>query len=350
MSKKLEKALTGKALEGGWTIQGAKVKSSGATGSCHAIGFVAENSDGRQAFVKVMDPTPDPNLEGREQLKELERRLAVFIYEGELMEKCLTRRIRRVVRAIGQGAIAVDGFANEIHYMLFELADNDLRDHATWQKTLDTALNLRILHQVALAVEALHFNQIAHQDLKPSNVLLFDEVTAKVGDLGHAHDRGVSRPGINGIIAGDPAHAPVEQLYGYKITEWTTRRLAADLYLLGSLCVFMFTDLSLTAQKDTQLRPEHHWEVWADSYAEVLPYVREAWDAALEDFAACVEPCVRDELATLTRYLTNPDPDTRGHPRNLAGSGPAYGVRRICSRLEVLANVAERELLKESAA
>jgi serine/threonine protein kinase len=149
-----------------------------------------------------MDPTLDPTLEGREQLKELERRLAIFIYEGELMEKCLTRRIRRVIKAIGQGSIAVSGFPNEIHYMLLELADNDLREHATQQKTLDVALNMRILHQVALAIETLHFNQIAHQDLKPSNVLMFDDTTAKVGDLGHAHDRGSPRPGLSGVIAG----------------------------------------------------------------------------------------------------------------------------------------------------
>ncbi len=203
-----------------------------------------------------MDPTPDPTLEGREQLKELERRLAVFIYEGELMDKCMTRRIRHVIRAIGQGSIAIKGFANEIHYLLLELADNDLREHATQRKTLDNALNMLILHQVALAIEALRFSQIAHQDLKPSNVLMFDAETAKVGDLGHAHDRGSARPGINAIIAGDPAHAPLEQLYGYELTEWTTRRLAADLYLLGSLIVFMFSDLSLTAQIDGQLREQ----------------------------------------------------------------------------------------------
>ena len=323
MSKKLEKALKGQVLPDGWVLRGRRIRSSGATGSCHAVGFTAEHPDGRRAFLKVMDPTPDPTLEGREQLKELERRLAVFIYEGELMEKCLTRRIRRVIRAIGQGSIPVKGFTNEIHYMLFELADKDLRDHATQQKTLDTALNMRILHQVALAIEALHYNQIAHQDLKPSNVLVFEEETAKVGDLGHAHDRGASRPGINGIIAGDPAHAPVEQLYGYKLTEWTTRRLAADLYLLGSLCVFMFTDLSLTAQIDAQLRPEHHWDVWADGYIDVLPYVRDAWDAALEEFSERVEPCIRDELTALTRYLTNPDPEKRGR-----GLGGVFGTRR----------------------
>ena len=257
-------------------------------------------------------------------------------------------QIRRVIRVIGQGSIAIKGFPYEVHYILLELADNDLREHATKQKTLDSALNMRILHQVALAVEALHFHSIAHQDLKPSNVLMFDGETAKVGDLGHAHDRGIPRPGFSEALAGDPAHAPMEQLYAYKLTEWTTRRLAADLYLLGSLSVFMFTNLSLTVQIDGQLRPEHHWDVWSDGYIQVLPYVREAWDVALEEFSDCIDPHIREELTLLTRYLTNPDPQKRGHPKNHTSSGSNYNIRRICSRFEVLAKKAERALLLKS--
>ena len=117
-----------------------------------------------------------------------------------------------MVRALGHGSIRLPGFANDIHYLLFELADSVLREHAALEKTLDMALNLKILHQVALGLEALHFNQISHQDLKPSNVLLFGELTAKLGDLGHAHDRSVPRPGKNGTIAGDPGHAGQRQL------------------------------------------------------------------------------------------------------------------------------------------
>ena len=60
MSKELEKDLAGAVLDDGWVIQGRRVKSSGGTGACHAVGFTAKHSDGRSAFVKVMDPTPDP--------------------------------------------------------------------------------------------------------------------------------------------------------------------------------------------------------------------------------------------------------------------------------------------------
>ena len=349
MSTKLETSLHGQVLQDEWVIRQARTKSPGSTGGCHSVGFIADHPDGRKAFVKVMEPTPDPALEGGEQLKELERRLAVFNYECDLMEKCVTHQIRRVIRAIGQGSTAIKGFPFKVHYILLELADNDLRGHATQQKTFDTALNMSILHQVALAIETLHFHSIAHQDLKPSNVMIFDGEKAKVGDLGHAHDRHVPRPGINGILAGDPAHAPLEQLYAYKLTEWTTRHLATDLYLLGSLSVFMFTNLSLTALIDGKMRPEHHWDVWTSSYAEVLPYLREAWDASLEEFSECVDPFIRDELTVLTRYLTDPDPEKRGLPKNRSSRVSNYNIRHFCSRFQVLAKQAGYALLKKSA-
>ena len=241
MKHPLNGLLIGHELENGWVIESQRCLRAGATGACHSIGFIAKHADGSQAFVKVLDPTPDPRLKGREQLKELERRLAVFNYESDLLDKCQTKKIRRVIRALGRGSIQVPSLPNDVHYLLFELADRDLREHATLGETLDAAFNLKILHQVALALEALHFNQIAHQDVKPSNVLLFDDLVTKLGDFGHAHDRSIPRPGINGPLAGDPGHAPPEQLYGCMLKEWTTRRLSSDIYLLGSLVMFMFT-------------------------------------------------------------------------------------------------------------
>lgn len=162
--------------------------------------------------------------------------------------------------------------------------------------------------------------------------------------------KGTPRPDNDDLIAGDPGHAPLEHLYGFKLVEWNARRLSTDLYLLGSLVVFMFTNTSMTAQIGGQLRPQHHWEAWPGNYADALPYVREAWDAVLEDLATSLDEEIRDELVLLTRQLTNPDPEKRGHPRNLAGNGPAFGVRRFSSRFEVLASRAEQRIRSGKAA
>ena len=336
--------LCGQILFDGWVLESPRVRHSAATGGCHSMGFTAKNSDGRRAFVKVMDPTPNINIPENEQLIELEQRLAIFNYERDLLDKCLQQKIKRVVRILNRGTINLPGFPIAVHYMMFELAERDLREHANLEDTLDTTLNLHVLHQCALALEALHFHQIAHQDLKPSNVLLFEEHKVKLGDLGCAHERGVLRPDSYGAIAGDPGHAPPEQLYGYLPKEWSTRRLATDLYLLGSLITFMFTNVSMTAQIGGQLHPQHHWTAWAGSYKDVLPYVREAWDAVLEELRDSVLMEIQDELVSLTRYLTNPEPECRGHPRNLEGSGSQFGVRRFSSRFHVLVRQSEYKL------
>jgi serine/threonine protein kinase len=281
------------------------------------------------------------NLPDDEQLPDLERRLAIFNYESDLLDKCLARKIKRVVRALGRGSFRIGGLPIPVHYLMFELAERDLREHATLEDALDSALNLHVLHQTVLALEALHFNHIAHQDVKPSNVLLFDELVTKLGDLGSAHDKQVRRPGGDSMIAGDPAHAPPEQLYGHRPEEWATRRLAADLYLLGSLATFLFTNVSMTAQIGGQLLPQHHWDAWPGTYADALPYVHEAWDAVLEDLMRTLDDEIADELVSLVRYLTHPNPDHRGHPRNKGGS-QQYGIRRFSSRFHVLAKTMER--------
>ena len=337
-------AMVGQVLDGGWVVEASRLCAKDASGSGHCFPFIAKHPDGRRAFVKVLDPIPDSNLADEEQLPDLQRRLAFFNYEHKLLQKCLTRKIRRVVEVLGRGSLKLAGFPIAVHYLMFELAERDLREHATLEHTLNVALNLRILHQTSLALEALHFNRIAHNDVKPSNVLLFSELETKLGDLGHAHDKGTPRPDSDDLIAGDPGHAPLEHLYGHRLVEWNARRLSTDLYLLGSLIVFMFTNTSMTAQIGGQLLPQHHWEAWPGNYLDALPYVRDAWDAVLEDLAASLDEEIREELVTITRRLTNPEPEKRGHPRNLAGNGPKFGARRFSSRLEVLANRAEQRI------
>lgn len=350
MKTEIISVLTGCKLADDWVIEAPRSRMKGATGACHSLAFTARHADGHFAFVKILDPTPDENLPEDEQLIDLERRVAIFRYEQELLEKCLNRRIRRVVRALGHGTFRIPGFPIPVRYLMFELAERDLREHATLEHTLNTAMNLRILHQVALGLEALHFNQIAHQDIKPSNVLLFSELVTKIGDLGNAHDKGIPRPGNDHVIVGDPGHASPDQLFGYRANEWNERRLSTDLYLLGSLIVFMFTNVSMTTQIAGNLLPQHHWEAWPGTYTDALPYVRDAWNAVLEDLAGVLDDDIRDEVVQLTRWLTNPDPAQRGHPHNRAGSGSPFGVRRFSSRLHVLATKVECRIRTRTAA
>jgi hypothetical protein len=108
-----------------------------------------------------------------------------------------------------------------------------------------------------------------------------------------------------------------------------------------SMAVFLFTGVGITPLMYGQLRSEHHWEVWTGSFEDVLPYVRDSWDAVVEDSSETIDLEDEGELVSLVRYLSDPDPLRRGHPANHARNGSRYGPQRFVSRFDFLAARAE---------
>lgn len=240
--------------------------------------------------MKVLDPTLDQDA--IDPLVDLKTRLDSFLHERNIAFKTRDRKLRSVVRALGEGTLDqhATGVGNPATYLLFELATGDLREQIDLSRRFDLAYRLRVLHNTAKGLSQLHTAQIAHQDLKPSNVVTFDRTsrgeldTTKIADLGHAHDRRIPRPDADRVIAGDPSYALPEQLYDQCPDDWDARRCAADLYQLDSLSVFLMTGVGATQLIGGHLRPEHHWDVWlGGSYADILPHLIEATDAVLEE-------------------------------------------------------------------
>src|SRR5204862_166519 len=81
-----------------------------------------------------------------------------------------------------------------VEYLIFEKADADIRAHLDAHADLDIAFALRALHHVAIGLKQLHSVNVAHQDVKPSNVLIFPGNESKVGDLGRAWAGGMRAP------------------------------------------------------------------------------------------------------------------------------------------------------------
>lgn len=335
--------LIGQMLSDGWKIQSVVDRIPYATGGIFSKGFLAVNGAGNQAFVKVLNvelskSAPDP-------LKDLEIRLAVFNYERDLIKKCADAHLRRVVIAIQDGHIDLAGVPfDQVHYLIFELALGDVRSQTDVAQKFDTAFALRALHNVATGLMQLHQRLIAHQDLKPSNVLVFAGDEMKIADLGHARQRGQVRPGPEYKCTGDPAYAPVEQHYGFATGEWEERYLACDAYLLGSMITFFFTGLSMTTLLLKYLAPEHSWSKWSGSYADVLPHIRVAFDKVIAEITPSLPDGAKTELVKAIRELCEPDPRLRGHPRSRA-IGVPYSTERYVSLFDLLATKAEFNLL-----
>ena len=337
------KQLAGRTLDGGWRVLGPAPRKIGATGGSFSEGYIVEDARGRKGFLKALDysralKSPDP-------ARALQALTEAYNFERDVLKKCRDSNMDRVVVAITDGTVEVWG--QPVQYLIFELADGDVRSQASTERRFDLAYALRSLHHVATGLLQLHQENIAHQDVKPSNVLAFAEAKlSKVADLGRAAYRGHIPPHEEYPIPGDPAYAPPELLYGYVDPDWNRRRFGCDAYLMGSMIVFFFTGAGTTPLIRTGLREGHSWEHWAATYEEVLPYIRDAFGQVIDVLKENVHESVRAELVTAVRELCEPHPALRGHPRSRAGRGNPYSLERYVSLFDLLARRVELGLIK----
>jgi len=280
--------------------------------------------------------------------RALQAMTEAYNFERDLLEKCKDTRLDRIVLSLDDGSVNVDpsNQAGIVQYIIFELADGDVRKHLTSFVEFELSWVLRSLHHLAVGLYQLHRKDIAHQDLKPSNALVFREDGTKIGDLGRAAYRGHQAPHENFEIAGDPSYAPPELLYGHVPADWSQRRFGCDLYLLGSMVVFFFTGLGITSIMLQYLDDSQHWLNWKGSFHEVMPYLRDAFNKSVILFLENVPDDLQTELSPMVRQLCDPDPDLRGHPLNRANRlmNP-YSLERYVSSFNLLARKAELRMI-----
>jgi serine/threonine protein kinase len=328
--------LTGRVLDGGWMVGERIELGPGSTGGHFSVSYKVTSKNGNHVFLKALDysgafASDDP-------ARELQRMTEAYNFERDVVAAC--RGMDRVIRAIADGKTKIEG-ANAggiVEYIIFELADGDIRSHLSQVGEFELSWKLRCLQHVATGLKQLHSADIAHQDLKPSNVLVFEGEVAKVGDLGRAARKGHLAPHDECECAGDTSYGPPELLYGYVDPDWTKRRLGCDAYLLGSMVFFMFSGVSATALLMDQVAEEHHWLVWAGTFEEVLPYLREAFGEVLALFAPQVSSFdLRRELTLIVRELCDPDPNVRGDAKNRMRGANPFSMERYLSRFDLLA-------------
>lgn len=254
----------------------------------------------------------------------------------------------------GEETIDPSDLTSVVFYLVFELADGDLRRVHDAAEDLDLSLIFRTLHDVAVGIRQLHSAEIAHQDIKPSNVLAFkppagrSQRVSRLADLGRASRPDAKMPHDAMHCAGDLAHTAPELLFATTPPTWNGRR-ACDLYQLGSILLFMFSGVSATAAWSTELHsdylPRCLGGTYIGDYEDALPHVRDAMQRVCENFPRFAEERVRDVALRLFRRLCDPDPRLRG---DTVGTDQ-YGLERVISELDLEANRTARRIVKKIA-
>lgn len=346
----------GQSLPGGYTItrQLPRPGSAGATdltGSWFSIGYIASNGN-KEAFLKVIDVQQALAAQPGSTLMERLKQVAdSHSFECSILDICSKAKLDRIVRILDKGELPPPhGAFIPIPYILFELADGDVRKIVSRTSKIDDAWRFRVLHNVAVGLQQLHGQQIAHQDLKPSNILLFEQdgKGAKIGDLGRASRRGMDAGHDEFSIAGAKNYAPPEQVYGIRPERWEDRREGCDLYHLGSLATFMFSGTTPTDYYLQVLSPEIRPAIWLGSstcdYQTALPILTSVFTAFVDLITQDIPPWARDELSQIIVNACNPDYTKRGDPDARKRTGNPIGIDAFVSRFDRLSKRAEVEL------
>jgi serine/threonine protein kinase len=342
--------LTGKTLKNDWIVGDIIKPGPQSTGGCFSVGYhVVNNASGIKGYLKALDfskilHSPDP-------MRELQSMTTAYNFERDILSKCKGRKMTRVVMPLADGDVDIPSFTDigKVFYIIFECADGDIRAQVAKSILFDLAWCLRSLHHTAVGLQQLHLSKVAHQDLKPSNVLVFKDNVSKIADLGRAHDA-TNPSDIDQISCpGDLGYAPFEQHYSRLPPHNFEARRAADMYLFGSIFFFYFSNCSASQAIRTKLLQTSNLTLTNSDFVADMPYIKKAYAEALQDFRADVLPVAKgltDEIVRMVREFCEPDPAERGDVKKRAQHVSQYSMERYISFLNVLAKRVEVGLRK----
>jgi len=341
--------LLGLTLKSGWKVIDKITKTANSTGAFFSVCYKVEK-DGQICFLKAFDFAKFQLMSetGKQVVDIIADMTTAFKYERDLSEHCKNRHVTKVAFVIDSGEEFLSSFSiGIVPYLIFELADGDVRSKLDFSNKLDFAWKLHSLHDIAVGLQQLHNINVSHQDLKPSNILLFNQ-NSKLGDLGRSMCKDMDSQYNKMAYTGDLNYAPPEMMYGYYENDWNKRVFATDCYLLGSMIVFYFAGVSMSALLLNHLPDNMRWEKWQGSFDEIKPYLTEAFSNAITDFKSSFDDeYFSKEISQVVEQLCFPFPEQRGHPKNVANKiGSNFNLERFITRLDVLSKKAELNIIK----
>ena len=329
--------LTGRTLPEGWMVTNYSLPPSEFSRGHNSVGYLVESFDGRIAFLKAVDyHESEPHQNVPDRLYEVSK---AFRYERDLMKLCRDADLSGVAKLIDDGGIDLEdnNLDSRVDYLIIERANKDIRPYVGHRENSKISRVLNMMHQVTVATQQLHSMRIAHQDIKPGNVLVYDDVTIKLGDLGQATQMNNPSPYDSSVFPGDPNYAPPEFLYrnpGIPCLNWKMRRLGCDFYMLGSVMLYMITGLSMNHILLARLARSYLPKNWSGTYEDVFPYLQHSFSECKAEIERTTHSAVSSEITSVVMQLCDLRPEKRGLPMNQGFN--QFSLQRFVSRLNYL--------------
>lgn len=334
--------LEGKILEGGWKVVKKLNPEKHNTGGVYSSCYEVQNGS-RKGFLKAFDYSAASKIGAKSAADQIKNILNAFTLEREILLRCNQSRCKNVIALFEHGAIEIEEATKypNVEYLILEYAEKgDIRD-AIEENRATLKFKIKSLHQLANGLRQIHKLSIAHQDIKPSNIVTFENDVTKITDFGSAvmlNSTGLELPlHLQKDFAGTWAYAPPELLYGEINTNDVIRRIGCDLYLLGSMIAFYFTNLSMTALIKDNLDDTLSWTLNGNQgkYQEIKSFLILAYEEALTDIRRSIDnDDIKESIMTIVRYLCHPDPNMRGHAKNINEIGPNYNLERFVTMFD----------------
>src|SRR4051794_10632889 len=214
----------------------------------------------------------------------LERQVAIKLMHREIAEDSdQLERFRREARAVAQlnhphvvGVIDA-GEDEGTPYIVFEYVDGEtLKERIRRSGRLDIPEAVAYAIEIARALGAAHERGIVHRDVKPQNVLVDEEGSAKVTDFGIARTLAEEGLTADGRVLGTTDYVSPEQALGHGVTG------QSDLYSLGVVLYEMLTgEVPFKGENQVAVAMKHVREELPDIQAR-RPEVSAALAAVLD--------------------------------------------------------------------
>lgn len=335
--------LEGRTLVSGWKVIEKISKIDCSTGGNFSVCYKVKK-DNKECFLKALDFSffVSSNIPNESPMKIMKRLSNAFEYERDLSLYCKNEHVTKVALVVDSGEEMMNEFSfGYVPYLIFEMANGDVRRYMKFTQGLDVVWKLNSLHDIAIGIQQLHRIQVSHQDLKPSNILVFDK-DSKLGDIGRSLCNMMEGPYDALDFSGEKTYAPPEVLYNYCSEDWYDRAFAIDCYMLGNLIIYYFTGSCMTTLIQNNLKPCFRVLFWRGTLQNLLPYLLQAHKDVLDLIGSSLGDFqFKSELMEMINQLCYPFPEKRGHPKNISEIGNNYTLDRYISKLNLLARKAK---------